>query len=547
MDWSNLLIRLQTLRSETMPCRPLHPKGSAAAITAVFAMAGLLLASDLAADRPTPEQEAKPDATLADDVPMGGGERLEDTLAKCLADLESENPETRRAAVLLLGKYEVPAARAALIKTLRDPEAAVRRATVVSLVESFPGLMMAAPALLPLLSDEDVHIRRMISARLPELAGRGLAAMRARSSDRPPEMVETIRQAFADSDEAVRHNMLSAYQHVQAFVDQDVVLPFLQEANPALRVLALQTLWRRRPVEAIIPEVLFLADDPEADVRLQLVRGLARHPTEESGATLRALTADPDAAVAGEAILATLRGGEITERQPIADYLARPDVDRTLGTRIIATLPDTDVAAVPLLRDTLRHPVSDFQAAAIQALLLHDDKALEPAEIMAFLDDPAPEVRRGAGLAITQDGFLDQDTLHQLAGSTYPDVRELLVPASRRLGDESAAALLDELLIDELPAIRNAVIEEFARRQLPGWIEITGRALLDGAAVVRKTARTSLMQNRPTEARSWIERAIERIGDDAGRDQLRHLLQSLDTPRSAPISRPQPPKSRSTP
>ncbi len=540
-------IHLQNLRFGTAPFRSLNPKRSAAALTAAFAMAVLLLTAGLAAGQAAPNRGTEPDAPVADDITMGGGERLADTLAKCLADLESENPETRRAAVLLLGKYEVPTARAALIKTLRDPEAAVRRATVVSLVESFSGLMMAAPALLPLLGDEDVHIRRMISARLPELAGRGLAAMRAPPSERPPDMVKAIRQAFADPDEAVRHNMLSAYHHVQAFVDQDVVLPFLQETNPALRVMALQTLWRSRPVEAVITKVLFLANDPEPDVRLQLIRSLARHSTAESGPTLLALTADPDAAVAGEAILAALRGGVITEMKPITDYLARPDVDRTLGTRIIATLSGTDVAATPLLRDTLRHPVPEFQAAAIQALVLHDDNELDTAALMAFLDDPAPEIRRGAGLAITQYGVLDQDTLHQLAGSTYPDVRELLVPASRRLGDEPAAALLDELLIDELPAIRNAVIGEFARRQLNGWIEITGRALLDGAAVVRNTARTSLMQSRPPEARSWIERAIERIGDDAERDQLRRLLQSLDTPRSPPNSRPQPPRPRSTP
>ncbi len=531
---------MKTILSKTMPCRSLHPKRSAAAHAAAFAMAGLFLTAGLAADQPLQDRGAEPDVPLADDVTMGGGERLEDTLAKCFADLESENPETRRAAVLLLGKYEVPAARAALINALNDPEAAVRRATVVSLVESFSGLMMAAPALLPLLGDEDVHIRRIISARLPELAGRGLAAMRTPSSDRPPDMVEAIRQAFADPDEAVRHNMLSAYQHVQAFVDQDAVLPFLQETNPALRVLALQTLWRRRPVEAVIPKVLFLADDPEPDVRLQLIRGLARHPIDEAGATLLALTADQHAAVAGEAILAALRGGVITERQPIADYLARPDVDRALGTRIIATLPGTDVAVVRLLRDTLRHPVAEFQAAAIRALVRHADNELDTAEIMAFLDDPAPEIRRAAGRAITRNGVLDQDNLLQLAGSTYPDVRELLVPASRRLGDESAAELLDELLIDEFPAIRNAVIGEFAQRDLNGWIEITGRALLDGAAVVRKTARTSLMQSRPPEARSWIERAIERIGDDAERDQLRRLLQSLDTPQ-------QPPKPRATP
>ena len=93
------------------------------------------------------------------------------TIAKCLRDLKSDDVEARRRAAMVIGKYRTPAAEAAIIQCLRDPDRQVRQSALVSLTEERFLPATARMDVFRLLLDPDVHIRRLASAIIPEASG----------------------------------------------------------------------------------------------------------------------------------------------------------------------------------------------------------------------------------------------------------------------------------------------------------------------------------------------------------------------------------------
>ena len=61
-----------------------------------------------------------------------------ETISKCLEDLNSKSVDIRKRAILILGKYSNSLARNAIIRSLKDPDADIRRSALVSLTERSP-------------------------------------------------------------------------------------------------------------------------------------------------------------------------------------------------------------------------------------------------------------------------------------------------------------------------------------------------------------------------------------------------------------------------
>ena len=476
--------------------------------------------------------------------PEGGGEALEQTIAKCLADLKSDSAETRRGAVLILGKYRHPAAEAAVATALADPEAAVRRAAVVSLTEEDGPPPEAAQAMLRLLGDPDVHVRRMVSSHLPELImslprqlrrGPAVPEEPLGETSLPPEVAKVVRAAFEDTDGVVRKNMLAAHPFVWRYLSPDLVRKLLHEERPENRILALQAARRALKPAEFAPAVLFLADDPEAQVRQEFARAVAHLPTPDVRAALVKLTADAEPAVAGEAWLGLVYGGGASDIDRLAAFLAQEGTDRQTAARLIVALPALGEKATPLLVKFLGDTRVEYRVAALHALSMGPRSKAVPVEAMTpLLEDPSAEVRQLAANFLRANGLLDDAGLLKLAASPHPDMREFVARAARTLPNEQAQPVLAELLLDESGSVRRQAVAEFARRQAPGWQDILGQALQDDDPQVFQAAVMLIMQRRPPKGAEWLEQAAARCTDADFLPVIQAGIAALRSPQPAP-------------
>ncbi|MBO7620227.1 MAG: HEAT repeat domain-containing protein, partial [Victivallales bacterium] len=110
----------------------------------------LILVAAMAVGR---AQEAQPAETAR--------ETEEQTIAKCLRDLKSDDVDARRRAAMVIGKYRTLATEMAVIQCLRDPDRQVRQSALVSLTEERFLPAAARMDVFRLLLDSDVHIRRL--------------------------------------------------------------------------------------------------------------------------------------------------------------------------------------------------------------------------------------------------------------------------------------------------------------------------------------------------------------------------------------------------
>ena len=155
-----------------------------------------------------------------------------ETLRKAGDDLRSAEEGLRVGAAKLLGKYPGSTSASMLVGALDDPSALVRRASIVSLTEQANnGYPLFDRSLLEKifskLDDQDVEIRREVSAMIPRLAGglmrssmeaveiNGRKVYRTVSASLRPDLFSMAQRAMLDEDAIVRQNMLKYYQYLR--------------------------------------------------------------------------------------------------------------------------------------------------------------------------------------------------------------------------------------------------------------------------------------------------------------------------------------------
>ena len=107
--------------------------------------------------------------TFGEEVKLSQPQESEsETIEKCLQDLKSDSIPVRKRAVLILGKYSNPIASKAIIRSLEDYDATIRRSALVSITEK-PITPDAVEPVLKMIGDGDVHIRRIASSFIPEI------------------------------------------------------------------------------------------------------------------------------------------------------------------------------------------------------------------------------------------------------------------------------------------------------------------------------------------------------------------------------------------
>ena len=448
-------------------------------------------------------------------------ESQDTTIAKCLADIRSDNPEIRKRAVLILGKYRDPKAQAAVGRALKDPVAKVRRAAVVSLTEQRVIPPGSAHSLLQLLGDSDVHIRRLVSSALPRLMSRLGRLPHIQNRQLPPSLITVVRNAFQDADATVRENMLSYYVLFRDQLTAEILRPLMADDDRDVRMLALRAGARVLPAPSFLRAAGNLTDDPDQLIRLHLARSLRSLESAAAVPLLQQLSTDENRAVAAEATLGLLRKSEVDDLERVSALLASSELDVTLGRQLIQSLPLAGPAAEPVLKSLFQHKRPDYRAAALQAYARSFGEEAETEDMLRLLQDSSGTVRRAAGRVLLLHTDLEPATIDQLRESRYPDVRTLVVGAARKLPPKQSERILAELLFDESEQVRRAAIADFASRQLPDWETVLIQSLRDDSQQIRQTALRGLLRSRSPAAIDALQRHLHKVRDA----RLKRLIQ----------------------
>ncbi len=430
-----------------------------------------------------------------------------ETITKCIEDLASDAVDIRKRAILVLGKYSNPLAVRAVIAALSDDEANIRRSALISLTEKrLP--REAASAVLLLLADPDVHIRRITSSYLPQIMRFNPLGRRSRPTSEQTATTnasDVIVQAFQDDDATVRKNMVSNYRLFRNIVSSSTLASLLRDSDRDVRILAVDACeFFLAPLE-FVKNAEHLVNDDDQLIRLRLAQILATIGTPAADPVLSRLAASDDFEISTEAILGFFSRGDF-ERYP--ELRARLDDSRMnppMALKIIKSLPRLKGAASGALLELVRHPNHAYRKAALEAYARVFGRGSDPNAIADLLDDDSKSIREIAGRIMLHSNTRNTGIIRSMSESRFPDTRSLAITLSRRLPADQADSILSEVLLDENNDVRLSAIEEITRRQLPGWQEIVRQSFDDDDVKVRQRLLTMLSRLRSKEAADLLK------------------------------------------
>ncbi len=466
------------------------------------------------------------------------GETEEQTIHKNLVDLRSNSAEVRKRAVIILGKYQNPQAQRAVVECLQDRAAEVRQAALVSLSEQRLLPQNAAVAVLELLDDPDIHVRRIASSIIPECMMLMTRAVDPQSgkvqTNFPPPVVKAVNAAFADADATVRKNMLTHFHYFEGTVPDKLVIDLLTDADRDNRILALQAARRMLAPALYVRTVAPMAADKDRLIRMHLAQSLRMVPSEESTDIMKKLEADADAEVAGHAVLALVAWNQFDNSERLRQVIDQPNLNAQLAVRIIHLLPNLGDESHAVLKHFLKHERAVFRAAAIQAYTRAFAEGIASEELLPLVNDDSADVREAAVNALLSGKKLDQTGLMKLAASPYDDVRRQLVNSARFLEPAEAGQLLNEMLFDQDDNTRKVAIAEIARQRIDGWQDILMQSLADNNEAIQEVAVRHLVQVQTPE----IKQALDEFAKTTKNMTLRTLIaarKTVNQPPPAPV------------
>jgi HEAT repeat protein len=481
---------------------------------------------------PKPLLFTSPEA-VAGQPNLGGGEERAQTIAKCLADLATDDVGARLRAVMILGKYPTdPQARAALLAAIRDDEVRVRRAAVVSLGEGDLFVSQVSAAVLRTLSDPDVEVRRLSSSMLPRIV-MSLPMQPPRpnmppgssfSRMFPPGTEEIILKAFSDDDGVVRRNMLGNEALLREILSVEILEPLLRDENAESRALALAAIARKAPPTVFLRLANPLRTDGDPHVRQALARAVGQTRDQRALPILQFLLDDDDITVA-----ATAARELFISRKPIAgdrllELIESREIEVALAEQLITYYPVVDTDSRNAMIGLTEHPKANFRAAAVSSLSrVRGELALDSGRAVVFLQDPSEDVRRAAQRILFINHDLTAEHLNELISSPHEDVRQFVLSASRTIDRAGAKEILYELLLDESSAVRRQVITEFARQRFPESMDILSASLEDDDAEIQRAAVSGLFQ-MPHQQSTPVLQQFARETKDA---ELRAMVVSV--------------------
>ena len=208
-------------------------------------------------------------------------EKIIFSLVKALSD---EHEIVRAHAVHALRPYASKTIEPYLLKAIQDPSPKVRQEAIWTINESNSDSEKIREALTKALEDENDAIRQLASAALREIEGDEMAmeqytALEKVASAEADKIIDMVRHATENPDEKhfetigllhsnanVRARLLQKLPDIETAYAVKVMIPGLNDINPAVRVTALEEL-EKMGTKAIDPLIMIIQDHDSKYVR----------------------------------------------------------------------------------------------------------------------------------------------------------------------------------------------------------------------------------------------------------------------------------------
>ena len=409
-------------------------------------------------------QQAVPDliAVLQEDHPL-----LSRHAAAALAQLGKEavpplskllqhpNPRLRRHAVVALGKMGAvaEAAHPALFHCLLQDESYLVRRRVAEALEQNPINTPAARAAL---------LKTLRQETDPDVAASAAISLGKIGTEAVPDLLKLLE----DSSEDCRYHAAIALRQLRS------------EAVPAVKPLTKLLTSREADVrqaatralaaigEPALPALLETLREPEASFREGALIGLTEMGSSAARAVKPIIAAlqDKEIAVARQAALALGALGQAEAVEPLLQALqARDSLLRRYAITSLGQLGPTAKAAIPNLAEVLRGPQADLRDSAALALL-RIGKESQPA-LRKLLADKEPRVRILALLVLGRLG--GSEAVTDMAARLKDDNDEVRFFAARSLRElGTAARSAQEALQEALEAAKEPELQRELREAL---------------------------------------------------------------------------------
>jgi HEAT repeat protein len=437
------------------------------------------------------------------------GERVTELLAE---QLHAEELETRKAAVIALGRIGAAAAVPALVRALADDD---ELALVAAAALGKIGDRRAFEALLDLIGSSDVAVRQAAVAAInslghPEMANRAVQLL----SDANPyvresavkiagyfgyrECTDLLLERCFDPEESVRR---AAIEHVPYLEDERVVatiIEVLEKGTSQVRAAAAHAL-AQIDRSAATPYLLKAVDDPDPWVRYFAIRSIGQHRLSES---LETLTQKAQTDTASHVRIAAIDSlGKLEEPRAItilASFIENVDLD--LARAALKSLGQIHHAdALPPLIEALRLPEAARRIEALHALSSRDtDAVIESIQWVAAADTDATVAQAAIDALARLATPAGVAALVNLTAETTR--REASIEALSQLGEQKIEAIGKGLQHSQA-SVRRAVLDALGRMKHPLASALLTKALTDEEASVRLAAVNALahLGNRNAE------------------------------------------------
>ena len=537
-----------------------------------------------AAGRPSPPPRVLPGGRVS--LPAAGP-RLEEietptaegheteaqTIARCLQDLQSRDIDVRRRAAMVIGKYNTPLAQHAVIGCLADSDDRVRQTALVSISEHRIIPPASRAPVLRMLTDSNVHIRRIASSLAQQvlgmsglrLGGGGVIRIKGRVTiNGVPQTGLTnasrggldaqskaaLNQALGDPDVIVRKNVLSLYPWARGVFEEERLAQALTDEDKEIRALALRAVVGTLPPEKAAALVVGLAADPAPAVRKELASGLSRVRPHGAEALYR-LGEDPDPDVRTEATLVLARRRDDGSLPLIRKYVVDQGIPADMRTRVVPYLSQWGDEGAEILTQLAAGESMPLKEAAVLALGSVRTEAKPPVSFfLQLLESPSTPLRAAATRALMQRAReLTPEMITKLVASRHSDVRKRAIQLAGRLPAEDRADLLMDLLLDDDIGIRCMAIRQVCLQRIPGYRTIMKQSLKDPSVEIQKATVEALLLRRGDPDGPQILQAFLttcRNADLAEYVRLR-LAQSIPRRPAATPVRPAAPAPRTAP
>ncbi|GAC1345761.1 MAG: hypothetical protein NVSMB23_22320 [Myxococcales bacterium] len=247
-------------------------------------------------------------------------------------------------------------------------------------------------------------------------------------------------------------------------------------------------------------EAMVCLQDDDPAVRVLACNALARIGDTSAVPALFRLLGDPDPMLAQAAIGAIQSlGSEETERLALAAARSADPRERRAALRIVAYFGYAK--GLDVLLDAARGEDDRLRDAALFGLpFIEDERAIEA--LLAAAVHRSPRARASAMRALGQAASGERVLERLRAGLSDPDawVRYYACQSCGRLGAESVAPLIVELMHDPAGQVRVAAVEALAHIGVPAALEGLRRAAHSGDSDVQRAALVGLGIQRRKEA-----------------------------------------------